>query len=163
MLITRELERMLNEQINLEFYAAYIYLAMSNWAKENGYDGFALWLRKQYEEEISHANRIIDFVHEIGGCVELKPIDAPNANWNSLEEIFAEAYEHEKKVTDSFYNMMKVCREIGDYASEIIVSEFIKEQIEEENSFWTILDKIRKIQNGNGALLILDEKLGKRE
>ena len=45
----------LNQQINKEFYSAYLYLDFSNYFKAQGLDGFANWYMIQAQEERDHA------------------------------------------------------------------------------------------------------------
>ena len=43
--------RLLNEQINKEFYSAYLYLDFANYYAAVGLDGFENWYRVQAQEE----------------------------------------------------------------------------------------------------------------
>ena len=53
-MISEKMQAALNEQVNKEFYSAYMYLAMSGYCNSLGLPGFAHWMRMQYEEEIMH-------------------------------------------------------------------------------------------------------------
>ena len=46
---------LLNEQINKEFYSAYLYLDFANYYAAVGLDGFENWYRVQAQEERDHA------------------------------------------------------------------------------------------------------------
>ena len=52
------LAKAMNEQINAEFYSAYLYLSMSAWCEAQGLAGSAHWLRLQAQEETVHAMKI---------------------------------------------------------------------------------------------------------
>ena len=62
--ITKPISDALNEQINRELESGYVYLAMSAWADRENLPGAAGWLRIQWEEEIQHATKLIDYVAE---------------------------------------------------------------------------------------------------
>ena len=47
--------KLLNEQINKEFYSAYLYLDFANYYAAVGLDGFENWYRVQAQEERDHA------------------------------------------------------------------------------------------------------------
>jgi ferritin len=77
--ITKPIADALNDQINRELESAYVYLAMSAWADEQNLSGAASWLRLQWEEELEHATKLVDYIAERGGTVALKAIAKPPA------------------------------------------------------------------------------------
>ena len=54
-MMNSKVHELLNQQINKEFYSAYLYLDFSNWFKSKGLDGFANWYLIQAQEERDHA------------------------------------------------------------------------------------------------------------
>lgn len=154
--------KLLNEQINKEFYAAYLYLDMSAKCKEMSHDGFAQWLRVQAEEEIEHAMKIYDFIHDTGETVELKAIDKPDVKGETVLDFFKQAYEHEQAVTDSINMIMDAAVEEKDYKAQIFLQWFVTEQIEEEDQTSTIVDLLTFAGDDPAAVLLVEKKLGKR-
>ena len=73
-MLSKTLEEALNEQVNKEYYSAFLYLSMSSYFESTNLLGMAAWMRTQYEEEIMHALKIFDMVVDMEGKVELKPI-----------------------------------------------------------------------------------------
>ena len=57
--------KLLNEQINKEFYSAYLYLDMANYYKDQSLDGFYNWYKIQAQEERDHAMLFYLFDHSI--------------------------------------------------------------------------------------------------
>ena len=47
--------KLINEQINKEFYSAYLYLDFANYYAQVGLDGFENWYKVQAQEERDHA------------------------------------------------------------------------------------------------------------
>ncbi len=80
MTLTPELEEAFNAQITMEYAAAYSYLGMSTWLETQGLPGMASWLRMQSDEETTHGLRLLQFVLDRGGKVELGQIDAPSVD-----------------------------------------------------------------------------------
>ena len=163
MKISKKMEDMLNEQINQELNAGYLYLSMAAFLEDESLPGFASWMKLQAEEEKEHAMKIFDFVHERGGRVTLKAISAPKSNWKSVEEAFVDAYAHEQKVTDLIYMLVDAANKERDYATTRMLDWFVNEQVEEEDSASSILDKIRMVKGSKAGLLYLDKELGKRK
>jgi ferritin len=77
------MQEALNDQINAEFYSAYLYLSMEACFQSMNLPGCANWMRVQTQEELTHAMKIYDFVNERGGRVTLKSIQQPPTKWDS--------------------------------------------------------------------------------
>ena len=69
---------LLNEQINKEFYSAYLYLDMANFYKEKGLDGYANWYEIQAKEEQDHAMLFYQYLHNNNQKVTLEAIAKPD-------------------------------------------------------------------------------------
>ncbi len=75
MKFAKKTEDVLNEQVMKEIWSAHLYLSMSSWFESQGLRGFANWMRVQYQEEMTHAIKIFDYIHSRGGRALVKPID----------------------------------------------------------------------------------------
>ena len=64
---------LLNQQINKEFYSAYLYLDIANFYASKGLDGFANWYQVQAKEEQDHAMLFYQYLHNNGQPVILEP------------------------------------------------------------------------------------------
>jgi ferritin len=152
----------LNEQVNKEFYSAYLYLGMAVFFEQNNLKGFANWMRVQSREETTHAMKIYDYILSRGGEVSLSAIDAPQQDWSSPIKVFIATYEHEKKVTQMINNLVKLADEVNDYAARAFLMWFVTEQVEEEANASEILEKL-KLAGDSSGLLFLDAELSKRQ
>lgn len=152
----------LNEQINNELHAAYLYLAMSEWFASRNLDGFAHWMRMQREEEIGHAMKIFDFVLDRDERVQLMTIQAPTAEFGSPAEVARAALEHEKKVTKRINELLEQAKSENDYPTEALLQWFVIEQVEEEASALKIAEQLEMAGDDNAALLMLDREMGAR-
>jgi ferritin len=161
-MIHASIQDALNVQINLEQYSAQLYLAMSAHCESKSFRGFAHWLRVQSQEETAHAMKLVDFVFDRGGKLELKPIEAPPREFGSLTELFARILEHEQKITASINALFERSRQERDYASEITLQWYVTEQVEEEANAGQVLDQLRAVGEQGGGIWYLDSKMGKR-
>jgi len=152
----------INQQINNEYYSAFLYLSMSAWFQGKGFQGLANWMFIQYQEELSHGNKFFRYVNERGSQVVLKPIAQVETDFQSVLSVFERALEHEQFVTDSIHKIMDVAIEEKDYATQSFLKWFIDEQVEEEAHAGEIVDKLRMINGHINGIFMLDHQMGKR-
>ncbi|WP_336359199.1 ferritin [Haladaptatus sp. ZSTT2] len=161
-MLKEPLESALNEQINAELRAEYLYLSMAAYFEDEGLPGFASWMRAQSEEEHAHAMRIYDYVLDRDGRVRLEGIDAPQSSWESPQAAFKAAYDHEVMVTGLIDDLVALAREENDNATENMLQWFVAEQVEEEATAQGIIDKLRHVGDDGPGLLMIDQELGNR-
>ncbi len=152
----------LNEQINAEIHSAYLYLSMSAWFEDQGLSGFANWMKIQYQEELTHAMKFFDFVHERNGRVVLEPIAAVPTEFESVIDAFEKTLEHEQKVTSLINNLVDVSMAASDHATQSFLKWFVDEQVEEEDNVNTILDDLRLINGQGNGLFMLNREMATR-
>ncbi|TDO87856.1 ferritin [Halanaerobium saccharolyticum] len=161
-MLKESVEKALNEQINAELYSAYLYQSMAAYFEDKSLEGFASWMDLQAEEEQAHARKIYDFVNERGGRVILDGIEKPKSDWNSNLEVFEDSLEHEEKVTAMINDLVALAEEEKDYATHSFLQWFVDEQVEEEDTFGEIVDKLRLVGDSTQSLFMMDDKLGAR-
>ncbi len=162
-MLSDKLQAALNEQIKNEFYSAYLYLAMSAYFESKSLPGFAKWMRKQAEEEMEHAMKIYDFIHDCGGTVQLQAIDQPPTEFGTPQQAFEQALEHEKFITGRINELYKLAQQENDYPTQVMLQWFIEEQVEEEKTASEIVEQLKLTANHGPAILMMDHRLGKRE
>ena len=131
---SEKMEKALNEQITHEYASAYLYLAMSACCRDMNFDGFARWFKLQAQEELTHGDKIFDYMVDRGAKVKLLKIDEPRSDWSEPLEMFKDSLEHEKFVTDLINKLMSIAEEDKDYATRSFLQWFVDEQVEEESS-----------------------------
>lgn len=161
-MLSEKINDALNKQINEEFFSSYLYLAMSSYFERNNFSGFANWMYVQYQEEISHAMKILNYVNERGGTVLLESIAKPKHEWPSIVDVFEEVLLHEQKITGLINKIVDWSISEKDYATNNLLQWFVSEQVEEEASASKILNEIKLIKDSNHALFLFDKELAKR-
>lgn len=96
-MINEKMTTQLNVQFNKELYSAYLYLGMSAWCANAGYNGAASWFMLQYDEEQMHALKIYNYMLSQGSKIELMSIEKPEMNYASLLNCFQNSLLHEQK------------------------------------------------------------------
>ncbi len=156
----KRLEAAINEQLNFEFESAHVYLAMAGYVATLGLEGFESWMYVQYEEEISHARKFVDYINERGGRVRIKGFETPRNDFDSLLEVLEVSLGHEKLVTSKINNLMKIAYEVQDYAAISFLQWYVNEQVEEEDNFNKLIDKVKLVKDA--GLYPLDKEVGTR-
>ncbi|MFA6564129.1 MAG: ferritin [Verrucomicrobiia bacterium] len=161
-MLSNKIEKAINKQINHEFTNAYTYLAMSAWFDNQNLSGFAHWMRLQREDELSHAAKLVEFVVNRGGRVELESIGKPKGSYSSPKEAIAAALKLEQTTTALVNNLFGLAADEKDYATQSRLQWFVDEQVEEEKGVSEILAKLEMAGDSKGTLLMLDHQLAKR-
>ncbi|WP_448212427.1 non-heme ferritin [Colwellia sp. MEBiC06753] len=149
----------LNDQINLEFYSSNLYLQMSAWCEEKGFEGAAEFMRKHANEEMGHMNRLFTYVSETGAMPILGAIEAPPHDFDSLSQVFEATYQHECLVTERINALAHAAFTSQDYSTFNFLQWYVAEQHEEEKLFKGIIDKIELVGNDGKALFFIDKDL----
>ena len=161
-MINNKLQDAINNQIQAEMDSAYIYLAMSVYSEAKNLRGFASWLKAQYQEETTHAFKLLNYLVERGGTVKLQTIAAPATDFGSPVEVFQKVLAHEIHITSLINKLYELAIAEKDYAAQIFLQWFIAEQVEEEGNATAILERLKMVGTSNGSLLYIDKELGKR-
>lgn len=161
-MLTPKMEAALNEQIIAELYSSYFYLAMNSYFESVSLSGFSHWMRQQAQEEMMHAMKIYDYLHERGGKAKLTAIDEPPAEWQSALEVFKDVLAHEQKVTSLINDLVNLAIDERDHATNAFLQWFVTEQVEEEASVGAVVDRLEMIGEDTAGLFALDLELAKR-
>lgn len=157
--MNKELEKGLNDQMNFEIYSSYIYLAMASHLKSENLNGFANWMDVQTKEEMTHAMKFYEFMHDRGLNVEFAAVPKPQHKWKSPLELFEHAYKHEQIVTKRIGELVELATKHKDHATINFLQWFVGEQVEEEANVTEIIQQIKLVGN---ALFMLDRELSQR-
>lgn len=161
MVFTQKMQDAINAQINAEMYSANLYLSMSVHFAQQGLNGFANWFRVQYNEELGHAQEMMEYVITRGGKVKIGAIDAVQTEFDSPLAIAEQAYEHECLVSSKIEELVRIASTEKDMASQDFFWKFIREQVEEEATASHLVEQLRMVTGG--GILFLDRELATRK
>ena len=160
--MNKELSQAFSEQINKEYFSAFLYLAMSDWLNEKGLNGAATWTYVQYQEELAHAQNLFHYMQYRDEPISFKAIADPSGNWQSPLEVFRHVLSHEKLVTESINNLATTAMKANDHAAYIFLQWYVSELVEEEASAKEIISRLELAGDNTNALLMIDDQLGAR-
>lgn len=160
-MISKEMEKALNDQIAMEGTASFLYLAMASWCDAQGLEGCAKFLHRQSDEERMHMLKIFHYLSEVDGFARTPAIKQPQLEFESVRSLFEQVYTHEQKVTNSIHQLARQSYDQNDQTTWNFLQWYVEEQREEEALMRTILDRIKLIGDGPQSLYYIDKEIEK--
>ncbi len=157
--MNNSIQQLLNNQIKYEASASMQYLAMASWADTNGYNGIAEFFYNQSEEERLHMTKLVKFVNERGGVVVIPELEKPESNFKSLNDLFEIFLKSEIFVTQQINKIIFECLEKKDYNVHNFMQWYVTEQLEEEATARTLLDKLNIIGDDKSGHYLFDRDI----
>lgn len=161
-MLSKKVVELLNDQVNKEFYSAYLYLDMANYYKDEGLNGFFNWYKIQAQEERDHAVLFMDYLQQNGEAVVLEAIDKPDKNFKEFIDPLNEGAKHERYVTGLIHNIYAAAYEEKDFRTMQFLDWFVKEQAEEEDTADDLVKKFELFGGDSKGLYMLDNELSER-
>lgn len=151
-----------NRQIKAEFEAGFLYLAFSVNLHASGLPGMSHWMREQYREECGHALRLISHLELRNAPVQIPTVSHPEYVWERPQDLFRLALEHEQRITSAIHDLLELCVQEKDYAMQVLLFDYVKEQVEEEHQVEEISRQMMLCGSSAEELLGLDCRMAAR-
>ena len=161
-MLDKKVVDLLNQQINKEFYSAYLYLDFSSFYKDKGLDGFANWYQVQAQEERDHAMLFYQYLHNNNVRPVLEAVDKPSVPMENLKDPLEAGLRHEEYVTGLIHNIYAAAQEVRDFRTTQFLDWFVKEQGEEETNANDLITKMELFGSDPKSLYMLDNELKAR-
>lgn len=161
-MINEKIAKLINTQVNKEFYSGYLYLDFANYYADEGLDGFAHWYEIQAQEERDHAMMMRRYLIDNGIKVTFEKIDKPDKTFSNTDDPLKAGYEHEQYVTSLINNIYSEAAKINDFKTMQFLDWFIKEQGEEEKNAEDMLKKFSLFGHDAKGLYSLNQELAAR-
>ena len=157
-----KVHQLLNQQINKEFYSAYLYLDFSNYCKARGLDGFANWYMIQAQEERDHALLFYAYLQNENQAVTLDAIAKPDNVFEGHMDVLKAGLAHEEYVTALINDIYSAAYEVRDFRTMQFLDWFVKEQGEEETNANDLISKMELFGSDPKSLYMLNQELAAR-
>ncbi len=151
-MISNEMSKMLNSQVNAEIWSAYLYLSMSLNAESHGYRGIANWFYVQSREELDHSRIIEKYLMAQNVDVVLLPLAEVPSTWQNPQTITRKVGE-----------LMRHAQLEHDYATSGMLQWFVDEQVEEEEVCKDLVNEFAKASDAPCYFMQIDFDLQKRQ
>ena len=158
----QKVQDLLIQQVNKEFYSAYLYLDMANYYIDNDLDGFGNWYTIQAQEERDHALLFLKYMQNNGLKVTLEAIDKPDKVFNAPIDPLLAGLEHEKYVTSLIHDIYDAAYSVKDFRAMQFLDWFVKEQGEEETNANDLISKMELFGSDPKSLYMLNSELAAR-
>ena len=153
---------LLNQQVNKEFYSAYLYLDFSNYFAARGLDGFANWYKIQAQEERDHAMLFYQYLHNNNAAVTLEAIAKPDVALESDMGVLKAGLAHELYVTGLINDIYAAAYQVKDFRTMQFLDWFVKEQGEEEKNAEDLIKKMKLYGEDAKGLYMLNSEMAAR-
>jgi ferritin len=158
-MISKTIEKAINEQIKAEEHSSRIYLSMASWCEVNGYPGAAAFLYEHSDEERMHQLKLVRYLNDRGGHALTMSLEEPPITFKSLQSLFEEVMKHEIYISKRINDLVGLCMKENDFTTSNFLQWYVTEQIEEESLVSNILDKFNLAKGEKGGLFHIDKEL----
>ena len=162
-MLSEKIQQALNNQLNSEFSSAYTYLSLAAYFEDLELNGFAHWMKVQYQEELMHADRIYAFINDRDGRVRLQALAAPQGDWDSPLDAFKFALAGERALSERIYEVVDEALAARDHATHTFMQWFVNEQVEEEAIVRNIVSDMELIIESRDGIFLMDRDLAGRK
>jgi ferritin len=161
-MLSKKMEKALNDQVNAEMFAGYLYQSISAYYNSIDLPGFANWYYVQAREEFTHALRIYNYMFERGGTVKLLALKAPKTTWKDPSGPLKDVLAHEEMVTGLINKLVDMAQKEKDHATINFLQWFVEEQVEEEENAHNNINRMKLAGKAGQGLFMLDKEMGAR-
>ena len=161
-MLDKKVTELLNQQINKEFYSAYLYLDFSNYYYDQELNGFGNWYRIQAQEERDHAMLFMQYLQNNGERIELEAIAKPDVELSDNKAVLEAGLKHERYVTSLIHTIYEAAYNARDFRTMQFLDWFVKEQGEEENNAESLVKKYELYGSDPRSLYMLDSEMAAR-
>lgn len=149
MLITRNMNKAINEQIGNEFAASLQYVSIASHFANEGLTELAAKFYAQADEEREHAMRFVRYLVDAGGRVEIPAITAPKHSFKNVKEAVKLSLGWEQEVTAQINKLVEMAIKESDHITHQILNWFVQEQLEEVSSMDNLLKVVQRAGEDN--------------
>lgn len=159
-MLSKSMEKALNNQVLIEAQSSQVYLAMASWAEiQPGIDNVTSFFYRHSDEERMHMLKLIHFINERGGVAVIPALEQPVLSYPSIHHAFKELLNHEVYVSESINQLVGIALDERDFATHNFLQWYVAEQIEEEALARVMNDKLELIGDDKGGLYLFDQDI----
>jgi len=159
MLASDQLLTAMNRQVGNEFGASLQYVSIASYFDSQALTGLARFFYRQADEERDHAMKLVHFVVDAEGTLEIADIPAPKSGFSGAREAVQLALDWEQEVTQQIYGLVEIAKDDKNYIAQRFLDWFVNEQFEEVNTMSHLLQVVDRA--GEKGLLHVEEFLAR--
>ena len=156
-------EKAINDQINLELYASYVYQSLGFYFDRDdvALTGFSKHFLKESQEEREHAQLLMKYLNRRGGKIILQDIKRPEQDeWGNGLNALESSLLLERKVNQSLLELHVLATTHNDaHLSDFLEKELLDTQVESIKQIGDMIAKLKLAGPGGLGLYLFDEHL----
>lgn len=156
-LISDRMANALSEQVGAEYAASLQYLMIASYFEREALPKLAAMFHEQSAEEAGHGLKLVRYVTEAGGVVQIPEVPAGKSDFGSVAEAVQLALDSEVTVATSFDRLMDLAIEERDHLARGLLQWYVDEQLEEVSR---MSDLLRVVQRAGDNLLYVEQYVG---
>lgn len=153
----KDCEDAINKQINLELFANYSYLSLAyHFDRDDiALPGLYKYFKKCSEEERTHADLLITYLHKRGGRLHLMDISAPDKqDWANAHESMQYALQLEKNVNEHLLHLHSIASGHMDVnLVDFIETHYLQEQVDAIKEIADHCTNLKRVGEGLGVYM----------
>jgi len=149
----------LNKRIKNEEGSSRIYLAMSMWLENKGFQGAAAVWAKYASEENNHADWARKYLLSLGVTPCTPELEQPQEEFTGLPEIIKLSFQHEVDITNECKELASCAMSEGDHMLYQLALKYLAEQVEELEKTQGWVDQLESFGEDKLALRLLDHEM----
>ena len=126
--MNENLLELFNKQINREFYASYLYYAMSTYFDEIMMNGFSMYMKHQALRELELAQKMYDYLILRDERLSFLKIDEPQSDWLDVSDIFSRMLSMEKIIHNEIKELYLNAKSFDDIGAMEFISEILNQK-----------------------------------
>ena len=158
MAMDQKVADILEKQINVELFSAYLYLTFADYYDDRGLKGFANWYMIQVQEELDHAKILRRYLLDNDVKPTMEAIAKPDKTFSNDLKPLEDGLEHEQFVTSRIHNCYEVALEAHDIRTTKMLDWFVSEQGEEETNARDLITNMKLFGTDPKGLYDLDRE-----
>ncbi len=136
---------------------------MSAYFGEKGMGGMSKWMRLQYQEELTHAEKIMDYIIQTADMLNSGSWKKYRHHETVLSKFLKTRYVMKKLLPKWFENLMNLAIEEKDHATKNMLAWYVLMNRWRRIELHAVVDALKINTRKRSGLYMLDRELGSRK
>jgi ferritin len=154
-----EIKEWLNKSIESELYASNLYKHVANNLQRLGYFGAQKFFLHESSDELSHYQKIVDYMNDMGDIASVPMIPAISDVITSIGSALYLSYNTELKLLYQYQDFYREAEEMEDCVTAQFLLQFLEIQRTSVGEFGDFISRYERCGMNEGAILEFDEFL----
>lgn len=160
-LLSAPMKKWLQKSIASELYASNLYKHIANQLQRLGYFGAQAYYLKESADELTHYQKLVDFVNDMGDVADVEAVPKMTDSIESIEDALSVAYETELDLLNQYKEFIEAAEDV-DCTVEQFLLQFIEIQRLSVGEYGDFISRYNRCGKNEAAILEFDEYLSEK-